>query len=96
MAIVNDLLQLIVEITSNYATYVVVAIVLGKINIPAAILLLCAIGGVQGQQCPHNNVELFTHNEVFNASLIVPLCLRCGFIGNVLFPSDIICISCIL
>ena len=77
--------------------YVIVVIVLGKINIPAAILLFCAIVGVQGQQCSHNNVELFTHNhdnEVFNALLIVPLCLRCGFIGNVLF--DIICISCIL
>ena len=44
----------------EFMLYVVAAVVLlGKINIPAVVLLFCAIVGVQGQQCPHNNIQFF-------------------------------------
>ena len=76
----------------EFILYVVAAVVLlGKINISVVVLLFYTIVGVQGQQCPHNNIQFFFGNEPsFADPLINTLCLRCGFGGAIPFPSDIV------
>ena len=75
----------------QFMLFVVVVVVLGKINIPAIVLLFYTIVAVQGQQCPHNTIQFFFGNEPsFADPLVNTLCLRCGFVGVTPFPSDIV------
>ena len=75
----------------QFMLFVVVAVVLGKIDNLAVVLLFCAIVGVQGQQCPHNTIQFFfVNNPSFADPLVNTICLRCGFAGNDPFPSDIV------
>ena len=53
-------------------------------------LLLSLIGGVQGQQCPNDNIVYILSDVLaFADPLISPLCLRCEFNSGSPFPSDI-------
>ena len=49
------------------------------------------LGDVQGQQCPHNDIQGITSDGSRAVPLTSPLCFRCLYLvgGNVVTPTDI-------